>query len=187
MAATLPPWVVLIVLCVLAALYWRLTAPPAAPPQLARARAPRPGPMPTAEICNPAPKAAPPLRAGGAPAKTFPTPRPPVSTTRQPSWKDRQDARIRHHKNIRATAANQEHLPLTPEQADQLSEARASLRRSLVRQLRPDPYMLNTISDDRSGAKPFSTEYANDDAQLYHRTHRRDTTGNLATRLVQNQ
>lgn len=188
MAATLPPWVVLIVLCVLAALYWRLTAPlQPQPAALPPTQAARPGPMPTAEICNPAPKPAPPPRAGGASAKTFAVPRSPVARKHKRSWKDDQEARIRHHKNIRATALNRDELPLTPQQADQLSNARTSLRKSLAKKLRPDPYMLNRTSDERSGAKPFSTQYVNDDALLSHRTHRRSTTGDLADRLTQSQ
>jgi hypothetical protein len=103
------------------------------------------------------------------------------------SWKDDQESRERHHRKIRATASNQETLPLTPDQVEQLDTARATLRSSLVRRLRPDPYMLSRVTEPRSGSKPFSTQYDGDGALLSHRTHRRSTTGDLAGRLTQNQ
>ena len=125
MAATLPPWVVL--MCSVCS---RLSTGDHSPPCTTPARPgprPPPSPMPTAEIATrPQGRPAAPCRWG--PRQNLPAPRPPVSTTRQPR-KDRQDARIRHqeHPGHRRQPGAP---PATPEQADQLSEARASLRRS---------------------------------------------------------
>lgn len=189
MAATLPPWVVLIVLVVLTALYWRCTAPPPPAGNLAPAAAPIPrGGIPTAEVCSPAPKPAPGRQRARGVAPVTPAPRPTKPALHaHRSWKDRQDAREKLHKRMRATAAHQDNLPLTPEQAEQLTHARSVVRKSLARRLRPDPYMLAKQSEPASAAKPFSTQHAGDDAQLYVRTHRRGTTGNLADRLTQNR